>query len=197
MEETMDVIHGVKLAVGHALRSVHAGSAKLASREVQPRLAASLFVASPAFCANGAIPPKHSAQGENVSPALYWSDVPQETKELLLICEDPDAPRAKPFVHWTLYGLSPELTGLPEGVPAMDLLASIDNARQGKNSAGQIGYAGPMPPVGHGVHHYHFQLFALDTSLRFEHQLDRDDLIAAMSGHVLASGEMIGTYQRE
>ena len=193
----MDVIHGVKLAVGHALRSVHAGSGKLASHEVQPTGVASLFVASPAFCANGPIPRKYSAEGENVSPALYWSGLPEGTKEVLLICEDADAPRAKPYVHWTLYGLSSKLTGLPEDVPAMDPLVSIADARQGKNSAGQIGYAGPMPPVGHGEHHYHFQLFALDAPLQFEHEPDRDDLVAAISGHVLASGEVIGTYERK
>ena len=193
----MDVIHGVRRAVGQALRSVHAGSGKLASHEVQPAGGTSLFVASPAFCANGAIPRRHSAQGENLSPALYWSGAPDGTTELLLICEDPDAPRAKPYVHWTLYGLSPKLTALPEGVPAMDPLVSITDARQGKNSAGQIGYTGPMPPVGHGEHHYHFQLFALDIPLRFEHEPQRDELIAAISGHVLASGELIGGYERE
>ena len=74
---------------------------------------------------------------------------------------------------------------------------SIADARQGKNSAGQIGYTGPMPPVGHGEHHYHFQLFALDAPLQFEHEPDRDDLVAAISGHVLASGEVIGTYERK
>jgi Raf kinase inhibitor-like YbhB/YbcL family protein len=161
-----------------------------------PRSGASLSIQSSAFEANGEIPRKYSGEGENLSPPLRWSGIPAETKELLLICEDPDAPKAEPFIHWVLYGLPPDRTRLPEGVPAMEALALIADARQGKNSAGEAGYVGPMPPVGHGVHHYHFQLFALDEPVRLENNPDRRDLAAAMSGHVLAVGELIGTYER-
>jgi phosphatidylethanolamine-binding protein (PEBP) family uncharacterized protein len=95
-----------------------------------------------------------------------------------------------------MYGLPPTRTRLAEGVPAVDVLASIPGARQGRNSAGETCYTGPMPPVGHGIHRYHFQLFALDEALRLPILVEREDLPAAMSGRVLAVGELIGTYER-
>lgn len=191
----MDAVHGVKSVVGHALRHFHAGSEKLVSYDAELTAPATISVESPAFEANGAIPRKYSAEGENVSPPLSWSGLPSQTRELLLICEDPDAPKTKPFIHWLLYGLSPERTELPEGIPTMDPLASMPDARQGQNSTGQVGYSGPMPPVGHGLHHYHFQLFALDEPVRFNYSPKREDVIAAMAGHVLATGDLVGTYE--
>jgi Raf kinase inhibitor-like YbhB/YbcL family protein len=193
----MDAIHGVKSAMGHALRTFHAGGKKLASHDAELTSSTRLAVWSPAFEYNGEISQKHSADGANLSPPLRWSGVPAGTGELVLICEDPDAPKVMPFVHWVVYGLPPDLTSLPEGIPSMDPLASMPDLRQGKNSADQIGYSGPRPPVGHGVHHYHFQLFALDKPLKFNYQPGREDLIAAIAGHVLAVGDLIGTYERK
>jgi hypothetical protein len=191
----MDAIHTVKSIVGHALRPVHAGSNALISYDARLSAALSVHLESPAFTPLGAIPLTYSAEGENLSPPLNWSGPPAATNELLLICEDPDAPKTRPFIHWIAYGISPDRDHLPEGVPNMDPLASMPDVRQAPNSMGQIGYFGPLPPTGHGVHHYHFQLFALDEPTRFNFCPNRDDLIAAMSGHVLATGELVGTYE--
>jgi Raf kinase inhibitor-like YbhB/YbcL family protein len=191
----MNAIHDIRSAYRRAALPPRDGSDRLISRHVQLATAAALSLGSPAFESNGAIPAKYSADGENLSPPLRWAGVPRRTKELLLICEDLDAPTAYPFIHWMLYGLSPQRQSLPEGIPAMDPLDSMPDARQSKNSTGQLGYLGPMPPAGDSLHHYHFQLFALDQPVRFNFCPYRNDLIAAMSGRVLAIGELVGTYQ--
>jgi len=197
----MDMIHSAKTLIGHALRPFHAGGEKLASNDPQISRAggieAFLDVGSVAFEADGPIPRKYSGEGENVSPPLRWSGIPASAKELVLICEDPDAPKAEPFILWVLYGLSALQTSLPEGIPTTQSLAMLGGLMQGKNSAGKTGYTGPMPPIGHGTHHYHFQLFALSEPTGLSSSPSRDELINAMSGHVLALGDLIGTYERE
>jgi Raf kinase inhibitor-like YbhB/YbcL family protein len=197
----MDVIHSAKTLIGHALRLFHAGGEKLASNDQQISRAggieAFLDVESLGFEADGPIPRKYSGEGENVSPPLRWSGIPASAKELVLICEDPDAPKVEPFIHWVLYGLSALQTSLPEGIPTRESLVMLGGLRQGKNSAGKVGYTGPMPPIGHGAHRYHFQLFALSEPTGPSDHPDRDELINAMSGHVLALGDLIGTYERK
>ncbi len=155
-----------------------------------------ITITSPAFSHNEPISRKHTGEGEDVSPELAWSGIPEGTQELALIMDDPDAPRAEPWVHWVIHKLSPTLTGLPEGVPTSATLTDPAGALQGKNSWGRVGYGGPMPPPGHGVHHYHFKLYALDTALDVQAGLDKDALLAKMQGHILAEGELIGTYER-
>jgi Raf kinase inhibitor-like YbhB/YbcL family protein len=145
-------------------------------------------VSSTAFEPNGAIPKKYTGEGQNISPPLMWTGLPEGTKEIALICDDPDAPRAEPFVHWVAYKIPANLTGLPEG--------SAQGALEGENGAGRTGYIGPMPPEGSGVHHYHFKVYALDTELEAEAGLTKDRLLEAMEGHILADGELIGTYER-
>lgn len=141
------------------------------------------------FRSQEAIPRRCTGDGEDRSPALTWSEVPAGTRELALICDDPDAPRPEPFVHWVLYGIPPETRGLPSGQePA--------GAQQGKNSFGTAGYRGPAPPRGHGIHHYHFQLFALDQPVALGPGAGKAELLKAMEGHVLGRAELIGTYQR-
>lgn len=154
-------------------------------------------ISSPAFGADQAIPKKYSGEGQNVSPVLSWVGVPAETKELALIVDDPDAPRPQPFVHWVLYKIPPGTTSLTECVLAQEKLAVPPGALQGKNSANSIGYMGPMPPPGHGVHHYHFKLYALDAEFNVKPGMDKDALLKAMKGHVLAEGELVGTYERK
>lgn len=154
---------------------------------------------SPAFGHGAPIPKKFTSEGEDVSPPLLWRGVPAGTRELALICDDPDAPTAEPWVHWILYGLAPEVTQLPEGLPGAVELRSPVAARQGLNSwpSGQVhGYRGPEPPRGHGVHHYHFRLYALDAPLGLKPGIDKTTLLAAMSGHSLGEAEWIGTYVR-
>ncbi|HEU4412147.1 MAG TPA: YbhB/YbcL family Raf kinase inhibitor-like protein [Polyangiaceae bacterium] len=153
-----------------------------------------LRLTSPAFRNGAPLPPLYSStEGQNVSPPLAWGGIPPRARELALLCEDPDARATTPFVHWTLYRLSPTVHRLPEGLGPDD---GPLGAVQGKNSRHRDGYDGPAPPRGSGVHHYHFQLFALDAPLDLGPHADRDTLTAAMLGHVLALGELVGTYER-
>jgi Raf kinase inhibitor-like YbhB/YbcL family protein len=151
---------------------------------------------SNAFGPGKSIPRRYTGDGDDLSPALSWSELPERTKGLALIVEDPDAPRPEPFVHWVLYGIPADAPGLVEGIPKEATLASPAGALQGKNSFGQIGYGGPAPPRGHGAHHYHFRLFALDEPLNVREALDNKALLAVMSGHVLEEAEVVGTYER-
>jgi Raf kinase inhibitor-like YbhB/YbcL family protein len=152
---------------------------------------ARLEVTSPSFWDDMDIPERHAGPA-GVSPALSWSDVPPGTKQLVLLCEDPNAPSPTPFVHWAVYGIPLTTRSLPEGIPPVPVTSGF---KQGRNSTGGDGYTGPEPPVGHGVHHYHFQVFALDTPSELAPGADRASLLRAMSGHVLASGELVGTYE--
>ncbi len=159
-----------------------------------------LELTSTAFAAGKPIPAKYTGEGEDVSPPLSWSGLPEGTKELALICDDPDAPTEEPWVHWVMYKIPAEAASLPEAVPQKPRLEQPSGAMQGKNSwtSGElIGYRGPMPPVGHGTHHYYFKLYALDAELAVEPGLTKNQLLKQMQGRILAQGELIGTYQRE
>ncbi|HEY3246502.1 MAG TPA: YbhB/YbcL family Raf kinase inhibitor-like protein [Phycisphaerae bacterium] len=152
---------------------------------------------SSAFKHNERIPVRHTGDGEDVSPPLAWSGIPAGTKELALIMDDPDAPTPQPWVHWVISKLPATLNGLPENVsrtprPHGELAAAI----QGSNSWEEVGYKGPAPPKGHGTHHYHFRLYALDTELSAQAGPNKMALLAAMDGHILDTGELIGTYAR-
>jgi hypothetical protein len=155
--------------------------------------AMSITLTSTAFAGGQPIPARHSAEGKNISPALRWENLPPGTKELALICDDPDAPTPQPWVHWVIYKIAPDATGLEEGVSTE---AKPAGAIQGKGTSGEIGYSGPLPPRGHGVHHYHFKVYALGKALDLGPGLDKEGLLSAMKGHVLAEGELVGTYQR-
>ncbi|MCK4341420.1 MAG: YbhB/YbcL family Raf kinase inhibitor-like protein [Phycisphaerae bacterium] len=155
-----------------------------------------MTISSTAFEPGQPIPRKHTGQGEDLSPALSWSGVPSGTVELALIMDDPDAPRPEPWVHWVIYKIPAGAEGLKEGVDTSEKLSDPAGTLQGKNSWPTIGYRGPMPPPGHGTHHYHFKLYALDSALLVAAGLTKDELLAAMQGHVLAEGELVGTYER-
>lgn len=152
---------------------------------------------SQAFKNGGAIPSKYTADGDDISPPLAWSNAPANTKELALIVDDPDAPSAQPWVHWVIYGLSVHLHALPAHVPHGKQITTPP-AMQGPNSfaSDNIGYRGPAPPRGHGMHHYHFTLYALDKSLNLAPGRTKQQLLEAMKGHILSHAELIGTYQR-
>lgn len=158
--------------------------------------AMSITIESEAFVEGGPIPRKYTGDGADLSPPLRWSGVPADSVELALISDDPDAPRAQPWVHWVIYKIPADTTALPEGIDPSPEPAVPRGALQGRNDFGKIGYGGPAPPKGHGVHHYHFKLYALDSALALEAGLDKKALLAAMEGHVLAWGELVGTYQR-
>jgi Raf kinase inhibitor-like YbhB/YbcL family protein len=150
---------------------------------------ATLEVRSNAFAPNGPIPRKYTKEGEDVSPALQWGEPPPGTREFALINDDPDAPRDHPWVHWVAYEIPAEARGLPEGAKT--------GYTAGTNDFGDPGYGGPMPPAGHGVHHYHFKLYALDAPLGAAPGIKKGELLRLMEGHVLATGEVVGTYERK
>lgn len=160
------------------------------SKEGELRM--TLELTSPAFEDGETIPSKFSCDGIDVSPRLEWSSVPEGTKSLALICDDPDAPMGT-WVHWVLYGLPADTTSLPEGVPADEAIEDV--ALQGKNDFKRIGYGGPCPPPGK-PHRYFFKLYALDTELDLKPGAKKKDLEKAMKGHVLAQGQLMGRYQR-
>ena len=151
---------------------------------------------SEAFGPGERIPEKYTADGQDISPPLSWGKIPEDARELALIVEDPDAPRPEPFVHWLVYKISRDASGLPEGVARGATLQSPPGAVQGKNSFGKIGYGGPAPPSGHGTHHYHFRLYALDEPLEVQPGLDKKALLDAMSRHVIDETDLVGVYQR-
>lgn len=157
---------------------------------------AQLTLSSPSFRNNQPMPAKHSCEGEDASPALKWEGAPAGTKNFALIADDPDAPGGS-WVHWVMYGIPASTAELPEKVAKTDTVATPAGAKQGVNDFGKPGYGGPCPPRGHGVHHYHFRLYALDTELNIAPRVTRRQLEAAMKGHILAQTELVGTYQRD
>lgn len=150
-------------------------------------------ITSPAFTHNGPIPTKYTCDGDDVSPALSWTEVPQNAKSLALIVDDPDAPDpAAPkmtWVHWVLYDIPPGTPGLPEAAKSLPA-----GTREGLNDWKRTGYGGPCPPIGR--HRYFFKLYALDVQLPDLSRPDKAALEAAMKGHVVAEAQVFGTYQR-
>ncbi len=146
---------------------------------------------SSAFSAGQAIPGKYTCDGEDVSPALAWGEPPQGTQSFALIMDDPDAP-AGTWTHWVLFNVPASARSLAEAVPTQGELA--DGSRQGNNSSRGVGYEGPCPPG--GTHRYFFRLYALDTVLGLKAGISAAQLREAMEGHILAEGELMGTYSR-
>jgi Raf kinase inhibitor-like YbhB/YbcL family protein len=150
-----------------------------------------LAVLSAAFAMGGAIPDRYACGP--CSPPLSWSEAPAGTQSIAVLCDDPDAP-AGDWVHWVLFNLAPDVRSLPEHV-ARDA-ALPGGAIQGVNDYGRNGYDGPCPPPGQ-THRYHFKVFALDARLDLAPASRKADLVRAMRGHVLAQGEVVGTYARK
>jgi Raf kinase inhibitor-like YbhB/YbcL family protein len=157
---------------------------------------ARLNVTSQAFRSDHQIPTPYSQDGENFSPSLAWQGSPAETRSFVVMVEDPDAVEPKPFVHWLLYNVPPHVTRLHESIPALPQLPDLARSSQGRNSRGTIGYAGPRPPYGDPAHHYYFQVFAVDVALTLDPGASREALLAAMHGHVLAAGDVVGLFKR-
>jgi Raf kinase inhibitor-like YbhB/YbcL family protein len=147
---------------------------------------------SAAFEPGGAIPEKYTCTGEDVSPALQWSDPPSTTASFALIVDDPDAP-GNTWVHWVLYDLPADARGLPESVSAEPQLAG--GGVHGNNSWGRLGYGGPCPPS--GTHRYFFKLYALDTNLDLAAGAPKEQVTQAMEGHILAQAELLGTFTHQ
>ena len=184
----MGIAHDVVTAVGHALTNIRAGTDKLASRKLVPTLAPTLSIRSPIFKDGEPLPISCSVDGEGEAPPLSWDAVPEHTATLVLLCEDPDAPFPDPFLHWSIYAIPATARSIATPLP--------ECAIEGQNSTLKTGFTPAAPPAGHGVHHYHFQLFALDTASTFEPGTGRGALLEHMRDHVIAWGELVGTYQR-
>ncbi len=152
-----------------------------------------LKLASASFEADADIPPKYSCDGTNVSPALTWTGTPAATQSFALIVDDPDVP-AKTVVHWLIYDIPAGANSLPEGVPTKRKLA--DGSSQGQNIRKKVGYTGPCPEKGGAAHHYFFKLYALDSKMNLKPGAKKDELEAAMKGHILAQAELIGRFKR-
>ncbi|WP_070989025.1 YbhB/YbcL family Raf kinase inhibitor-like protein [Halofilum ochraceum] len=148
-------------------------------------------VTSPAFESRGPIPKRNAADGDDRSPELAWSAPPDGTKSLAVICHDPDAPLVTPgtygFVHWVLYNLPASTTHLAE---------ATQEGTVGGNDFGNMGYGGPMPPEGHGVHHYFFWVIALDRELDLEPGLTMWQFLERVEPHILGMNRIVGTYER-
>jgi Raf kinase inhibitor-like YbhB/YbcL family protein len=154
-----------------------------------------LNLTSPAFLDSTTIPPAHTCDGPDRSPALFWSGAPANTTAFALIVDDPDAPTGS-WVHWVLYNLPASHTALPESVPKTDLLKQFGGALQGRNDFGRIGYGGPCPPPG-APHRYFFTLYALDAALPLRAGATKADVERAMHGHILGTAQLMGTYARK
>jgi len=165
-------------------------SMKLAETANAP---ATISVKSSAFANMEMIADKHSAYFQDVSPEISWSNVPKNAQSLVLMMEDPDA-SLKPVTHWIVANISPATTSLRENMTKAEMFNGV---MQGANQNGKIGYYGPMPPPADKPHNYHFQVFALDTKLNLPSGFNRQALLDAIKGHVIAKGELVGTYQRK
>jgi hypothetical protein len=150
-----------------------------------------IVVTSSAFRDGQMIPSKYTCDGDDMSPPIEWSGVPDGAKSVAIIGDDPDAPKGT-WVHWVIYNIPPDLTGLPEDTPPDKVL---DNgALQGMNDSGQTGYGGPCPPG--GVHRYFFKVYALDIKIPLSAGATKLDLEEAMKGHILKRGQIMGRYKR-
>jgi Raf kinase inhibitor-like YbhB/YbcL family protein len=152
-----------------------------------------LVVSSTAFESGQPIPTKYSCQGDDVSPPLKWDGAPVKTKSFAVICDDPDAPGGT-WVHWVIYNLPADAPLLPENTPKSETLPN--GAAQGRNSFQNIGYGGPCPPGGK-AHRYIFKVYALDAKLTLQGPPAKEELLAAMRGHMVAQGQLTGTYKRQ
>ena len=150
-------------------------------------------ITSPAFAGGQSIPTKFTCDGEDASPALAWTNAPANAKSFALIADDPDAPVGT-WVHWVVYDLPAGTASLPENVAKSQYIPG--NAKQGLNDFHRLGYGGPCPPPGK-PHRYFFKLYALDAMTDLKPGATKKDLLKAMEGHVLAQGQLVGTYQRK
>lgn len=175
--------------------TTHSSGGLITIQRVRPNETGQIELACAGLQPDGSLADLHSAYHDGVSPALSWTGRP-EADAFALIVEDPDAPMPEPFLHWLIWNIPGTATGLPQGLSNDLHPAELPGAVQGRNGAGKTGYMGPRPPAGHGVHRYHFQLFALDQHLPSDPHLQLGELVNMLKGHTLAHGELIATYEQ-
>src|SRR5262245_40464691 len=175
-----------------AQNAAPAGPPQLAKEIAIARAGVSLRVTSSAWVSGDALPERYTQNGENISPAITWSKGPPGTVAYAVLVEDNGVARPEPIAHWVVYDLSSTLTRLPQGIALGERLEN--GGLQAKNIRGEAGYVGPKPPAGQ-THPYHFQVFALSTRLNLDPATaDRNAVVNAMKGKVLASGDLVGQY---
>lgn len=157
-----------------------------------------ITVTSSAFEHHGTIPLANTAYGDNQSIDISWANLPAGTVELALICDDPVVAMPQPFVHWVVYNIPAAAAGLPGGMPgdAAPMIEGLEGLTNGVSGVRRPGYFGPRPPVDGQLHAYHFRVYALDADLDLPEGLNKEQLLEAMEGHVLATGMLMGHYQR-
>ncbi len=149
-------------------------------------------IKSTAFKNNEYIPARYTCDGQDISPEIKWGGIPENTRSIALIMDDPNAP-GKTFCHWIIFNIPPEKDGLPEAIPVTTELP--DDTRQGINDFGRFGYGGPCPPPGK-PHHYNFRLYALDSKIELPTGTNQDKVLDAIKGHIFAQAQLIGIYKR-
>ena len=159
--------------------------------QTPPGATAAIKLTSSAFADSQPIPRQHTCSGINISPPLEWTGIPKSAKTIAIVADDADAPGGT-WVHWVIYNLPADTIGMVENLPTTEDLKG--GGFQGKNDFEKIGYGGPCPPS--GTHRYFFKLYAIDTELPLKAGATKAELEKAMAGHVLAQGQLIGTYSR-
>jgi Raf kinase inhibitor-like YbhB/YbcL family protein len=177
-------------SLGKALDGVRAGPEKLLLNDEAAPAPETIEVTSPAFADGGPIPIRFTADGEGVSPPLAWSNLPAETRQVVVVVEDPDIPAPQPFIH-LIAVFDGEVSAVAEG----DLMPG-SSARLGKHSMGGAGWLPNDPPPGHGPHHYLFEVFALDHTVDWDEKPGKDEVKAALKDAVIAKGVLVGVYER-
>ena len=185
MQQVASMGQGLSMRVVAAVFLIACLGAGCGSGTPEPASNVSMELKSNSFEDGKAIPDKYSSYGSNISPELSWTAPPVGTKSLVLLVEDPDAPRPLPFVHWLIYNISPTTYSIEEG-------RTPEEALVGKNDSGTAEYFGPKPP--NGTHHYHFKIFAVDEPLNLASGASKEDVMKAINYHTLGHGEIIGLY---
>lgn len=155
-----------------------------------------LRLTSSAFEDGGDIPVRYTGEGEDRSPPLEWSQIPEGTREFAVLCEDPEGDQAQSFTHWLAYNISPNVTSLPEGIMTSGRLELPVRIDQGMNSFGGMGYGGPSPKQGSGRAFYRFTIYALDRELALEPGASKREFLRAINSHVISKGRLTGSFVR-
>ena len=185
--------------ITNTLGAVALGLALFSGQTFAADMADTIEVTSPAFSHHGDVPLQFSAYGDGISPELNWSNLPEGTRQLALIMDDPVVDMPQPFVHWVAYNIPASATGLPENLSKDAMVSGVPELEgmvNGVNGLRQPGYFGPRPPADGKVHMYHFRIYALDAELDLDEGLNKEALLEAIDGHVIGTGMLMGHYQQ-
>jgi len=183
------------LILGAFSATVFAALTTMAADTPQP-----FDVSSNAFPNHGTVPLKYTAYGDNISPELSWTGLPEGTQQIALVMDDPVAPTPEPFSHWVAYNIPATATGLPENLSKETRVTNVpalEGMINGVNGIRQTGYFGPRPPVDGKDHAYHFWVYALDTKLDLPEGLNKQQLQDAIREHIIGVGMLMGHYERK